>query len=44
MAKLNIYNKLFILVFAALLVLIIWKVPREKNTGNQKQATANQEM
>ncbi len=43
MAKLNIYNKLFILFFALLVAVIIWKVPHEKNTAQPKQATVNSE-
>ncbi len=40
MRKLNIYNKLFILFFAALIVIIIMKAPRETNdVNNGKGAT-----
>ncbi len=37
MVKLNIYNKLFILFFALLVIVIIWKVPHEKKTENANQ-------
>ncbi len=38
MAKLNIYNKIFILFFVLLVIVIIWKVPHEKNVGLSKQS------
>jgi hypothetical protein len=43
MSKLNIYNKLFIAFFALLVVVIIWKVPHEKNApaANVKQSSVN---
>ena len=39
MRKLNIYNKLFILFFAALIVIIIMKAPRETNDVNNGKGT-----
>ena len=40
--KLSIYNKLFIAFFALLILIIIWKVPREKNAEGVQAATTQQ--
>ena len=39
MTKLSIYNKIFIMFFAILVVIIIWKVPHETNAASARQAT-----
>ena len=44
MAKLSIYNKLFILFVALLLMIIIWKVPHEKNDVDTKQTNISKGM
>ena len=44
MAKLSIYNKLFILFVALLLMIIIWKVPHEKNEITDKQSNISKGM
>ena len=38
MNKLSLYNKIFIMFFALLVVIIILKVPHESNVGASKQA------
>lgn len=44
MAKLNIYNKLFILLITLLVIIIIWKVPHEKNATPSKQSNISTGM
>jgi hypothetical protein len=37
MNKLNIYNKLFLVFCALLIVVIIWKAPHEKDDKTEKK-------
>ena len=43
MAKLNIYNKIFILFFVLLVIVIIWKVPHENNAASSRQSNISAE-
>jgi exopolysaccharide biosynthesis protein len=44
MTKLTLFNKLFILFFALLIVLIIWKVPHEGKSDKKNSQKSMVEM
>lgn len=44
MVKLSIFNKLFIFFIVLLLIVIIWKVPHEKNDVSSQQTNISTDL